>query len=86
MTWSKLSAFSLASFEMDAQMGGTQRFADAVTGMEDQISLSPQAQGVIGIVLPPTKLVLPESEIVPDEDEDEDDYEYEDELGDEDLY
>lgn len=49
MTWSQLSAFSLASFEMDAQMGGSHRFADAVTGVEDQISLSPQAMGLLGV-------------------------------------
>lgn len=85
MTWSKLSAFSLASFEMDAQMGGTQRFADAVTGMEDQISLSPQAMGAIGVVLPPTKMAYPESVIVAT-DEDEEEYEYEEEEGSEDLY
>lgn len=48
MTWSNLSAFSLASFEMDAQMGGSHRYADAVTGVEDQISLSPQAMGMLG--------------------------------------
>ena len=51
MTWNKLSAFSLASFEMNAQMGGTHRFADAVTGMEDQISLSPQAMGMMGVAV-----------------------------------
>ena len=49
MTWSNLSAFSLASFEMNAQMGGSHRYADAVTGVEDQISLSPQAMGMLGV-------------------------------------
>lgn len=53
MSWNKLSAFSLASFEMNAQMGGTGRFADAVTGVEDQLSLSPQAMGMLGVSLPP---------------------------------
>lgn len=52
MTWSKLSSFSLASFEMDAQFGGTHRFADAVTGVEDQLSLSPQAMGMLGVAVP----------------------------------
>lgn len=52
MSWNKLSAFSLASFEMNAQMGGTGRYADAVTGVEDQISLSPQAMGMLGVSLP----------------------------------
>lgn len=52
MSWNQLSAFSLASFEMNAQMGGTHRFADAVTGVEDQISLSPQAMGMLGVNLP----------------------------------
>jgi len=51
MSWSQLSSFSLASFEMDAQMGGTGRFADAVTGVEDQISLSPQALGMLGVAV-----------------------------------
>lgn len=51
MTWNKLSAFSLASFEMDAQFGGSARYADAVTGVEDQISLSPQALGLIGVAV-----------------------------------
>ncbi len=43
-----LSSFSLASFEMDATLGGTYRFADALTDVEDQLSLSPQAMGMIG--------------------------------------
>ena len=49
MSWNQLSSFSLASFEMNAQMGGTHRYADAVTGVEDQISLSPQAMGMLGV-------------------------------------
>jgi hypothetical protein len=53
MSWNQLSSFSLASFEMNAQMGGTHRFADAVTGVEDQISLSPQALGVLGVPTTP---------------------------------
>ncbi len=48
MSFNKLSAFSLASFEMTAQQGGTHAYADAVHGLEDQISLSPQAMGLIG--------------------------------------
>ncbi len=52
MSWSSLSSFSLASFEMNAQMGGTHRFADAVTGVEDQLSLSPQALGMLGVAVP----------------------------------
>jgi hypothetical protein len=51
MTWSTLSSFSLASFEMNAQMGGTHRFADAVAGVEDQLSLSPQALGMLGVAV-----------------------------------
>jgi hypothetical protein len=49
MSWNQLSAFSLASFEMNAQLGGTHHYADAVTGVEDQISLSPQAMGMLGV-------------------------------------
>ena len=49
MSWNQLSSFSLASFEMNAQMGGTLHYADAVTGVEDQISLSPQAMGMLGV-------------------------------------
>lgn len=48
MSFSKLSAFSLASFELQAQAGGTLRYADAVYDLEDQISLSPQAMGLVG--------------------------------------
>ena len=39
---------------MDAQMGGSHRYADAVTGVEDQISLSPQALGMLGVATPVT--------------------------------
>lgn len=52
MSFNKLSTFALASFEMDAQMGGSSRYADAVCGVEDQISLSPQALGLIGVAVP----------------------------------
>jgi hypothetical protein len=52
VSFSKLSAFSLASFELQAQTGGTMRYADAVLDLEDQISLSPQAMGLIGNFLP----------------------------------
>ena len=48
MSFAKLSAFSLASFELNAQSGGTHRYADAVYDLDDQISLSPQAMGLIG--------------------------------------
>lgn len=48
MSFQKLSAFSLASFELQAQTGGTTRYADAVYDLEDQISLSPQAMGLVG--------------------------------------
>lgn len=48
MSFQKLSAFSLASFELQAQTGGTLRYADAVYDLEDQISLSPQAMGLVG--------------------------------------
>ena len=51
MSLQKLSAFSLASFELQAQTGGTVRYADAVYGLEDQISLSPQAMGMVGSYL-----------------------------------
>ena len=33
---------------MQAQSGGTLRFADALGDLEDQLSLSPQALGLIG--------------------------------------
>lgn len=33
---------------MQAQTGGTMRYADAVYDLEDQISLSPQAMGLVG--------------------------------------
>lgn len=66
VSFSKLSAFSLASFEMTAQQGGTHAFADAVHGLEDQISLSPQAMGLIGYsVSRPT----PQAESPPAEEE-----------------
>lgn len=45
MSFNQLSAFSLASFEMNAANGGTHAYAGALT---DQISLSPQAMGMIG--------------------------------------
>ncbi len=48
MSFNKLSAFALASFEMNAMNGGTHAFADAVHDISDQISLSPQAMGMIG--------------------------------------
>jgi hypothetical protein len=48
VSFAKLSAFSLASFELQAQSGGTMRYADAVYDLEDQISLSPQAMGMVG--------------------------------------
>jgi hypothetical protein len=38
----------LASFELQAQTGGSVRYADAVYDLEDQISLSPQAMGLVG--------------------------------------
>lgn len=49
MSFHKLSAFALASFEMNALNGGTHAFADAVHDVSDQISLSPQAMGMIGV-------------------------------------
>jgi hypothetical protein len=52
VSFQKLSAFSLASFELHAQTGGTTRYADAVYGLEDQISLSPQALGMVGQYVP----------------------------------
>lgn len=55
----KLSAFSLGSFELDAVSGGSHRYADAV-GVEDQISLSPQAMGLLG--KPPTQPAAQEAE------------------------
>ncbi len=47
--FNSLSAFSIASFEMDAISGGTYRFAEAIEGVEDQISFSPQAMGMLGV-------------------------------------
>lgn len=54
--FSKLSAFSLGSFELDAVSGGSHRYADAVSGVEDAISLSPQAMGLIGNATPAVSL------------------------------
>lgn len=47
---------------MDAQMGGTHRFADAVTGVEDQLSLSPQAMGLLGNAVSAEEQSAPMSE------------------------
>lgn len=52
MSFAKLSAFSLASFELQAQSGGTLRYADTICGLEDHLSLSPQAMGLIGTAVP----------------------------------
>lgn len=53
MSFNKLSAFALASFEMNAANGGTHAYADAVHDLTDQISLSPQAMGAIGVHMAP---------------------------------
>lgn len=81
MSFNKLSAFSLASFEMNAQSGGTHRFADAVHGLAEQVSLSPQAMGVIGVPVGHVAFNQPDSEEFDDEDEEgyEDEEEFEDE-------
>ena len=79
MSFQKLSAFSLASFEMNAQGGGTHRFADAVHGMAEQVSLSPQAMGVIGVPVNHSAFNQPEPEEFEEDDEYDDEEVYEDE-------
>ena len=59
MSFSKLSAFSLASFELQAQAGGSVRYADAVYDLEDQISLSPQAMGLVGSYVSTSEVTSP---------------------------
>ena len=67
MSFAKLSAFSLASFELQAQTGGTLRYAEAIGDLEDQISLSPQAMGLIGTPVPSSQGVLASAEWEADE-------------------
>ncbi len=43
---------------MQAQSGGTLRFADSLGELEDQISLSPQAMGLIGTPVPASQGVI----------------------------
>ena len=67
MSFAKLSAFSLASFELQAQTGGTLRYAEAIGDLEDQISLSPQAMGLNGTPVPSSQGVLATAEWGADE-------------------
>lgn len=79
MSFQKLSAFSLASFEMNAHAGGTHRFATAVSGLSEQVSLSPQAMGVIGVPVNHSAFNQPEPEEHGDEEEFLEEDEFEDE-------